>query len=129
MIISRIYRIISILIIASVSLFGTVSCCINLESFLKPDSSEVKIEEDEVPEEIDNETEKIAEDSKPLEEELALEEDKEDEGTPVTAEESKTITALEKVTEEENSEKNYEINAVYPEITLCANTSETLPYK
>jgi len=55
MIISKIYKIISILMIASVSVFGTVSCCINLESFLRPDSSEADIEEDDVSEEIDNE--------------------------------------------------------------------------
>ena len=119
MIISKIYKIISILIIASVSVFGTVSCCINLESFLKPDNSEAEIKEDEVPEEI-------ADDSKPLEEELASEDKKEDEDTPVAAEESKTITALEKVIEEENSEKNYEINAFYPEINGLADEEKQL---
>ena len=119
MIISKIYKIISILIIASVSVFGTVSCCINLESFLKPDNSEAEIKEDEVPEEI-------ADDSKPLEEELASEDKKEDEDTPVAAEESKTITALEKVIEEENSEKKYEINAFYPEINGLADEEKQL---
>jgi len=119
MIISKIYKIISILIIASVSVFGTVSCCINLESFLKPDNSEAEIKEDEVPEEI-------ADDSKPLEEELASEDKKADEDTPVAAEESKTITALEKVIEEENSEKKYEINAFYPEINGLADEEKQL---
>jgi hypothetical protein len=126
MIISKIYKIISILIIASISVFSTVSCCINLESFLKPDSPEVKIEEEDVPEVIDNVPEKIADDSKPQEEELALKEDKEDEDTPVTAEENKTITALEKVIEEENSEKNYEISAFYPEIGGLADEEKQL---
>jgi len=116
MIISKIYKIVSILIIASVSVFGTASCCINLESFLKPDSPEADIEEDDVPEEI-------ADDSKLQEEELALKEDKD---TPVTAEESKTITALEKVIEEENSEKNYEISAFYPEINGLADEEKQL---
>jgi len=45
---------------------------------------------------------------------------------PVTAEESKTITALEKVIEEENSEKNYEISAFYPEINGLADEEKQL---